>query len=50
VTALFASPYGAYAAAAASLAAVATGAALGAVWDRATAAARHYYAPGRHRR
>jgi hypothetical protein len=31
-------------------AALVAGATLGAVWDRATTAARHYYAPGRHRR
>jgi hypothetical protein len=50
VRALLASPYGPYAAGLLCLAAVATGVYLGAAWDRASAAARHYYAPGRRRR
>lgn len=50
MTALLASAWGAPAIAAVSLAAVIAGATLGATWDRALATARHYYAPGSHRR
>jgi hypothetical protein len=50
VTARLASSWAAPAAAILCGAALVAGAALGAAWDRATAAARHYYAPGRHRR
>jgi hypothetical protein len=50
MTALLASPWGAYAAGALALAAVWAGATLGATWDRATTAIRHYYAPGSRRR
>lgn len=46
MTALLAFAWDALVIAALMLAAVTAGA----TWDRATAAARHHYAPGRHRR